>query len=572
MQKKIKFYLEIIKNRWYKYSDKQKNIILGLGLSIFAIFIWLLYGITTFQLTADMGLYFYGGRELLQGNVPYVAIFDIKPPMTFFVSAIGLFISNIFNFNPIVIGPRILFLLFGAGTIFFTYLATFHLFKDRLYAILSAIILISFTGFGWGSLSGRPKIVMIFFAISCLYYALFRKKWFIAGIFGSLSALTWQPGAIFPLVVIVHSLVEKNHRKNNFIKTILGVALPIIIIVIFFLIMDGLYEMLSQSVYFVFSFKSSAHWSFFQSLGGAFSSFIDVYGTEILFIIAGFFGFVLLFIRNKKNILNLKYPMIYIIFSFIPLLLYTCFDFQWWPDFIHLSPFIAMFASFFIIKISKKIGKIIKRKTKLNSKKTVTYFTIAIIILSSFYGIFPKLCEHEPVMTNIRNEIIDKGDGEKISQMESNGDLLGKFSIMIEDIGFLRLIKKLFLTTKSFDVTLQDQTRFAKYIEEYSTKNQKLLFVATPHLLFLSNRKNIDEYTLIAQDIIYMQLNNELSAFRKKVIEEKPQLIISNNWTRLEYSSSNTPNIPPELELDEFINEEYKILKQSEYYDIYIRK
>ena len=103
-----------------------------------------------------------------------------------------------------------------------------------------------------------------------------------------------------------------------------------------------------------------------------------------------------------------------------------------------------MFASFFIIKLSKKIGIFIKRKTKLKCKKTVTYFTIAIIILSSLYGICPKFCEHEAVMTNIRTEIINKGDGEKIAQKESNGDLLGVFSIMIEDIGFFRLMKMLF--------------------------------------------------------------------------------------------------------------------------------
>jgi len=176
--KQIHDTLEAFKNYWNQFTDKQKNLILASGVSIFAIVVWLQYGVFEFPLTNDMGIYLSGGKELLEGNVPYVAVFDVKPPMTFFVSAISLsFFTNLLGLSPIF-AIRIVMLLFGGGTVFFTYLLIYHLSNDRIHAIFSSIILLSFTGLGWTALSGSPKMIMVFFTIVSIY-ALVRKKWFI---------------------------------------------------------------------------------------------------------------------------------------------------------------------------------------------------------------------------------------------------------------------------------------------------------------------------------------------------------------------------------------------------------
>jgi hypothetical protein len=237
-----------------------------------------------------------------------------------------------------------------------------------------------------------------------------------------------------------------------------------------------------------------------------------------------------------------------------------------------------LFASLIIIKISRKIANLIQNKTKFKGKKTVTYFTIAIIFVSTLYGILPEFFESESTLENITNEVIKKGDYEKIIKLKSEGNTMGVISVLIEDIGFFSLINKFFFTTKSLDTTLPKQIELAKYIETNLNSNQQPLFIGVPNLLFLSNCKNSCKYVLYPADILYMQSNNELSAFREKVINEKPQFIASFNfscrinYTNIFYNVDNICNIPPELELDEFIKDEYEIVKQSRDYDIFARK
>ena len=71
-----------------------------------------------------------------------------------------------------------------------------------------------------------------------------------------------------------------------------------------------------------------------------------------------------------------------------------------------------------------------------------------------------------------------------------------------------------------------------------------------------------------------MQVTGELASYRQKVIDEKPSLIISGNRSRT-YNATTTVfdfYLPKELELSEFIYEEYEIGKQSKNYIIFKKK
>jgi len=571
--KQIHDTLEAFKNYWNQFTDKQKNLILATSLGVIGIIVWSLYGVFEFPLNNDMGIYLYGGKELLEGNIPYVAVFDVKPPLTFIVSAFGLlFLNSTFQLSPILVS-RIVMLLFGAGTIFFVYLLVYHLLKNRTYAILTGIILISFTGMGWAAISGRPKTLMVFFSISCLYM-LIRKKWLISGILGSLSALAWQPGALLPLVVILYSLTDKQNRKEQLLKSIIGAALPFIVVILFFYIMGGLNEFINQSLLFIITFKGSLHWGFQRATTTFTYSIFYYYGTEILFFILAILGFIIFSYKNRKILINLKNPLPFIYLFFIPLGFYSLYDFQGLWDLVPLLPFIALFASYFLIKLAKKIGNLIQNKTRYKSKKTTTYVTAIIIILSAFYGITPILGEPQPVLKNITDKISEKGDLGQLYQMTNNGNLIGAMSIIIEDIGFLQTIKMLFFTIKSPGITYDEQIEMAEYIQANSDPSQRLLFIGVPDLLSISNRKNFNRYVLYPADVLYMQVNGELASYRQNVINEKPPLIISGNRSRT-YNATTTIfdfYLPKELELSEFIYEEYEIGKQSKNYIIFKKK
>lgn len=565
------FYM--LKNRWSRLTDKQKNLILALGISISAIIIWLQYGIFKYPILYDHGIYLYGADQLLEGSIPYVNAFAMKTPMSFFVPAGGLLLfSSIMGLSP-WLANMITMLILGSGTIFFTYLLTYHLFKDRINAILTVVILLSFTAFVRASLGGIQKLIMIFFAITC-FYALIRKKWFAAGLLGSLSALTWQPAAIFPLIVIIYSFADKQQRKEQLKRSLLGVAIPIIAIILFFFLMGGLQDMINQTFFIILTLKESAYWGSPSTINLIIFEIFYRHGTEILFFIFGFLGFIIFTYKERKNLKNLKKPIPFIFFSFVSLTLYSLYDFQNWPDMIPLLPFIAIFASYFLMKLSKKVGHLIQQKAKLPSKKTtVTYTAVIILILSSIYGIYPILRESEPVMTNITNIISERGDTHQIDEMLSHGDLLGASAIIIEDVGLPQFIKMLFFTKKTPDHTLEEQLEVANFIKNNSNSNDSLLFVATPDMCFLSGRKNFGgRHHLFASDLLYMQEAGKLTSFRERVMEEKPPLIIGHSL----YWNTTSQNLNPYgfilLDLYTFIDAEYEIIMQSNYYIIFQKR
>ena len=567
--KQIHDTLEAFKNYWNQFTDKQKNLILASGVSIFAIVVWLQYGVFEFPLTNDMGIYLSGGKELLEGNVPYVAVFDVKPPMTFFVSAISLsFFTNLLGLSPIF-AIRIVMLLFGGGTVFFTYLLIYRLSNDRIHAIFSSIILLSFTGLGWTALSGRPKMLMVFFTIVCLY-ALVRKKWFIAGILGSLSALAWQPGAILPIVVILYALTDKQQRKIQFLRSALGVALPIVAVVLFFFIMGGLQELINQTVIFTVTFKETIHWGFNTATNLLIYSIVYHYGTEILFFNAAFFGFIFFTYRWRKTLINFKHPLLFVYLAFVPLALYSLYDFQGLFDLVPLLPFVSFFAAYFLLGLGKKIASFIQRKTKRPSHKIKTGVIASIIILSSLYGIVPILGEPQPVLKNIVDEISAKGRGDQINQTIYNEGLIPAIPLIIEDVGIVRLITMLFFTIKSPGRTSNEQTNMAAQVDANSNPGERLLFIATPEILCLTHAKNFNRYVLYPADVLYMQNTGELTSFQEKVIAEQPSLIIVFKKEHVGDISTNISDfyIPQELGLLEFIDDEYEIIMQTENYGL----
>jgi len=571
--KQIHDNLEAFKNYWNQFTDKQKNLILASGISIFAVFIWIQYGLFEFHLTNDMGIYLSGGKELLEGNVPYVAVFDVKPPMTFFVSAISLsFFTNLLGLSPIF-AIRIVMLLFGGGTVFFTYLLIYRLSNDRIHAIFSSIILLSFTGLGWAALSGRPKMLMVFFTIVCLY-TLVRKKWFIAGILSSLSALTWQPGAILPIVVILYALTDKQQRKIQFLRSALGVALPIVAVVLFFFVMGGLQELINQTVLFTVTFKETIHWGFNTATSLLIYSIVYHYGTEILFFIAALLGFIFFTYRWRKTLINFKHPLLFVYLAFVPLVLYSLYDFQGLFDLVPLLPFVSFFAAYFLLELGKKIASFIQRKTKRSSHKIKTGVIASIIILSSLYGIVPILGEPQPVLENIADEISEKGRGDQINQTIYNEGLIPAIPLIIEDVGIVRLITMLFFTTKSPGITADEQTNMAAQVDINSNPGERLLFIATPEILCLTHAKNFNRYILYPADILYMQGAGELTSYREKVMKEKPPLIIVNKKQFAENIATNLTDfsIPQELELLGFITEEYEIIMQTRNYGLFKKK
>lgn len=92
---------------------------------------------------------------------------------------------------------------------------------------------------------------MVLFQILALLLTT-RRKWFWAGIFGSLAFLTWQPTVIYPLLTIFLALMQAEGRERtaNLIRVISGFLSPVIVICTYFLGQDALDEFVTDAILF----------------------------------------------------------------------------------------------------------------------------------------------------------------------------------------------------------------------------------------------------------------------------------------------------------------------------------
>jgi hypothetical protein len=323
---------------------------------------------------------------------------------------LGVIVSNWFGLDNIVT-VRFIFLIFGCLSVVGVFLIGRTLFNSPLIGIFSSITMLSFYGFGlMTSFGPRPKVPMVFFISMAIFYTI-EKKWFKAGLFGSLSFFTWQPAGIFlPLIIILSLTQEKIDRKLSFLRSLIGAAVPTIFIVAYFYFEGGLYEMINASYFFPFRYMEVSNKTFFSQILYLHSRAVKGYASSI---VAFYIGLLMIFyfyywrfrVKNSINETLLKDRFAILLLSFPPLVIWSFKDFQSFPDFFIFLPFISIGFGYFLSIITLKF-----EKTNYNGyrllKKHFSSITIILIILSiSFFNAYEgrsnQLLEQKSAATEI---------------------------------------------------------------------------------------------------------------------------------------------------------------------------
>lgn len=153
-------------------------------------------------LSRDGAIYLYSGQQLLEGVPPYVSIFDHKGPLTPLISAFGVLISGALGASQIFT-VRVLFLIFGSLAIVTVYALSRSLLGSVRSAVFSTLTFIGFFSFArYAVAEPEAKTPMLLFQSLALLFTV-QKRWFLAGLCGSLTALVWQPMAVFVVVTVI---------------------------------------------------------------------------------------------------------------------------------------------------------------------------------------------------------------------------------------------------------------------------------------------------------------------------------------------------------------------------------
>ncbi|NQU09072.1 MAG: DolP-mannose mannosyltransferase, partial [Candidatus Abyssubacteria bacterium] len=334
-----------------------KKFIIPLLLFLLVSLVYSQYGFYG-KLLRDDAMFLYGGQRLADGVPPYLGIFDVKGPIMPMVTGLGVIISKWVGGDD-VYTVRLLFLFISSLAVVVTYLLGKSLFQSQRVGLFAAMTFLGFFDFAREAASGpRAKTLVVLFGVLSLLLTS-RKRWFWAGLFGALSALTWQPSGIFLLVTLI--LATAQPRKERFLaisSSLAGIGLPTAIIVLYFYSQGALYELLDGILLFHFLYRDMAQFplSFhaWLPLRAIFVSFrMMTIPIAIGFVMIFYFYFWRRSLHVSLKDTLTKDEFSPILLSFLPLAIWSALDFQDACDFYIFLPYIALgFARFLDIAVN----------------------------------------------------------------------------------------------------------------------------------------------------------------------------------------------------------------------------
>lgn len=299
----------------------------------------------------DEFTYFYMGKLVADGNLPYKDFFFAHPPLQIFIFA---FIFKLFGFN---------LLLLKSVPLLFNIISAIFLFKimkkySNMHAIISiTLFLFTYTIMLEATYAYGIEIATAFVLIS-IYY-LTKNKNLTSGVFYGIASITALQSLVLIPAFVIYLFFKKN--RKILIDFLIGFLLVFLIVNLFFMIFFNNYF---ADVYKFHIIKPKVRGDNIK----VFANFV----FNNLFLIC---SFVLFFILSLKKNFKRYSLFVFIIAMYALFLAISTRIFDYY--FIILMPFIAVIASAGLISLFKKI------KTK-NIKYLFIIFILIIFLTDIF--------------------------------------------------------------------------------------------------------------------------------------------------------------------------------------------
>lgn len=319
------------------------------------------------EIHTDSGYYLYYGQEILEGKTIYRDFYDLKPPVTFYINALGLLLG-IGHLGVWLLES--LFLL--AALIYFTVTVSkfFGAFTGFFSGITASVLLRYPAILNGGNVTEIYGVGIIIFLLSYLINNEKSKiKWIIIGILSVIVFLTKQSLSAIIIVLFVWLVINSYKNKEYSFKLmyfILGVILTSLSVFLLLLFSNLLYDFWDVNFIYPLAYTKITDLSFFDKFNLLFKNLFKY--NLINFIIISICSSIIIFFSKYKNN-NLLKLLSFIIILGVPLDLYLISTPGTFTNhyFNSLTPFITigilifsfLFFNHVINKINKKPLKII---------------------------------------------------------------------------------------------------------------------------------------------------------------------------------------------------------------------
>ncbi|MEO1968584.1 MAG: glycosyltransferase family 39 protein [Sphingomonadaceae bacterium] len=306
----------------------------------------------------DEATFMLMAQDILRGHLPYVFMFDNKPPGLFFIIAA----------TQLVLGKSLLAvrILSGISVLFSSFICykIAKKFTNTTYALLGSIfvILINSLNFGQELQSEQIASFFILCALYCMVNFNFKMQNLLIGLFISLAVLCRSNLIICAMatgVILLYFSLRKPKKQigNNIILYILGGMTPVAILLYIYFTNKSLWYLKLAMIdvpshyaserSFIQLFVTNIHQAVIQAIISP--------GIFLLFIVISFLGLIISFIDFSKSKMSLSdrnifiYNTMFISSIAVSIIIGGAFYNHYW---LQLVPFLSIYISYAFDRLS----------------------------------------------------------------------------------------------------------------------------------------------------------------------------------------------------------------------------
>lgn len=468
---------------------------MALLLVLLAGAVFLCYQPFTRPLRGDLGQFAYSSRILAAGYPLYKTVFEIKTGLSFMLGALAIRAGESIGI-PSLIALRLMALSVAIACVVLTFLVARMFLRAGWAAFVAAVIFLGFGGFAQLTATGlEPKIVMLLFGLGALALGA-RRHMFWGGVCAACAGLTWQVGWLYvPALFVVEwfdSTRGRSESRRALLSAFAGLVLPLVAYGLGFFVWGAWREMWVESFWLPLTLgRTLPVWSIFDRVALMARRFQTGYPYEVFFVLAALLGWGIYLVRciSRRTLRQEIHDRnrVGVLFAFHAFSLFALVDFQGWPDWVPLLPYLALWCAWLLEFAVEQIG------ARLNLRTKVRGLHLALIVLAAVLALYD-----------------------------------------------------VFLLPTKMRYTWQAQAAYAARLEQQLAPGAPIWFLGAPELLFFFNRPNANRYVLMTYhaDVAMQSLEPDgfpgvLDALRA----QPPQLIAlhrwrARNWARADYAAA----------------------------------
>jgi hypothetical protein len=363
------------------------------GICILFVLTLLSRDIWAFPLFEDASIHIYLGQRLYAGGRPYSVYLHFQPPGYPAFVWLWALLADLTNL-PMTHIARSFAMLLGIGALAVIYKSGKIATNSPFGGLFAAAVLLGSEPLLDVVLKPQFKVVVMFVCYLGILLAQ-RRHWFWAGVGAGCTVVTWIPGALFSLSVLVTIFfVERADRRRAFLYFLTGAAVVVLATIGVLALLGSLDD--------AYRYVIVGTWLYMTDSGGGFAThgtllkftaFAKLISAKLagntVFVLLGLVGFPLLVWHERQGRTLVNLPLIIL----FPLLIAgLILNSQGSGDVLILVPLLALFAAWLCVTTLDWI----KRNLALSTPVFQSSLYVIVFLFMLVYGLNPASYEQPP--------------------------------------------------------------------------------------------------------------------------------------------------------------------------------